>query len=383
MNGLARHWSLDPAVTFLNHGSFGACPIAVQAWQSELRARLESEPVRFFDRELPALLAEARAALAAFVGADADDLAFVNNATAGVNTVLRSLPFGRGDELLTTDHEYSASYNALRFAADRAGATVVVAEVPFPIESPDQVVDAVLARVGPRTRLALLDHVTSRTGLVFPLAQLVAALRDRGVDTLVDGAHAAGQVALDVRAIGAAYYTGNCHKWLCAPKGAAFLVVRRDRQPEVRPLVISHGAHAMRPRGVSLFRAEFDWTGTDDPTAWLCVPEAIGVVGGLVPGGWEEVRGRNRALVLQARDRLCDALGIRPPAPDEMIGSMASLPLARGSGLQDRLLSGHAIEVPVQPWHRPPGWTLRVSAQLYNDASDYGRLADALARELG
>ena len=212
-------WPLERGVIFLNHGSFGACPAEVLRQQAALRDEMEAEPVRFLSRELDDRLADARQALAAFVGADADDLAFVANATGGVNAVLRSLRFSPGEELLTTDHAYNACRNAFDFAAGRAGARVVVATIPFPLASPEEVVEAVLARVTPRTRLALLDHVTSPTGLVLPLERLVAALSGRGVEVLVDGAHAPGMVPLDLGALGAAYYSGNCHKWLCAPKG--------------------------------------------------------------------------------------------------------------------------------------------------------------------
>ena len=262
------HWSLDPKVIYLNHGSFGACPTVVLQMQSDLRREMESEPVDFLVRRLPARLDEARKVFAAFVGAEPADLVFVPNATTGVNAVLRSLDFAPGDELLTTSHVYAACRKTLDFISSRSGARVVVADVPFPIESEDEVVAPILAAVTARTRLALLDHITSPTALVYPIRRLVEELDSRGVDTLVDGAHAPGMVPLDLEGLGAAYYTGNAHKWLCAPKGAAFLFVRRDRQAGLHPSAISHG--------YSLgFHAEFDWTGTCDPTAWLCIPEAI------------------------------------------------------------------------------------------------------------
>jgi isopenicillin-N epimerase len=383
-----HHWQLDPEVVFLNHGSFGACPTAVLEAQGRLRDRIENQPVQFYARELEPLLDDARSELAVFIGASPDDLAWVNNATTGVNAVLRSLPFSENDELITTDHEYNACRNALEFVAGRTGARLVTVKIPFPIESPGSVVDRVLAAVTPRTRLALLDHVTSQTGLVLPIARLVRELDAKGVDTLVDGAHAPGMIELDIDAIGAAYYTGNCHKWLCAPKGAGFLHVRADRREMVRPVVISHGANSPR-RERSRFHLEFDWVGTDDPTPMLCVPEAIRFMGGLLPGGWEELRARNRALVLSGRAAVCRALAIASPCPDEMIGSLASMPLPPGSAdppasalyadpLQAVLLERLGIEVPVIPWPTPPNRLIRISAQLYNRPGDYELLAEAL-----
>lgn len=383
-------WALEPGITFLNHGSFGACPRPVLEVQARLREEMERQPVRFLARELKARLDAARAALAAFVGADPDDLAFVPNATTGVNTVLRSLPLRAGDEILATDHLYPACRQALRAVADATGARVVVARIPFPIGDAGDAVRAVLEAAGPCTRLALVEHVTSPTGLVLPVRRIVGALAARGIDTLVDGAHAPGMVPLDLRTLGAAYYTGNCHKWLCAPKGAAFLHVRRDRQPLIRPLVVSHGAGPAQTDR-SRFHLEFDWTGTDDPTPYLAVPEAIRVMGRALPGGWAALMASNRALALEARGILAAALGTDPPCPDDMVGALASLPLPDGSphdppardGLQAALLDRFRIEVPVIAWPAPPRRLLRVSAQLYNSRADYERLAGALRDILG
>jgi isopenicillin-N epimerase len=390
---LAAHWGLDRSVVFLNHGSFGATPLAVLEAQREYRARLEREPIRFMVEELEGLLDGARAAAGAFVGCNPDDLAFVLNATMGVNTVVRSLAFEPGDELLTSTHEYNACNNALEYMASRSGARVVRAEPPFPVRSEDEVAEAILSRVTPRTKLVLLSHITSPTALVLPVERLVRALERRGIDTLVDGAHAPGMIPLDVERIGAAYYTGNFHKWTCAPKGAAFLHVRRDRQHLLRPLVISHGANSARkdrPR----FRLEMDFLGSMDYSAWLAVPDAIAVVGSLLSGGWDEVRRRNRAMALAARDLLCRELGAQPSAPDSMTGSMAAVRLPDRTAaeaaqatryadpLQDRLIARHGVQVPIVPFPAPPARWVRVSAQLYNTAEQYEHLARALRAEL-
>jgi isopenicillin-N epimerase len=375
---MKEHWLLDRDIVFLNHGSYGAAPIAVLARQDEYRTQLEREPVRFMVRELEPLLDDARKTLAEFLGADSEGLAFVPNATAGVNAVLRSLDLDKHDQLLTTNHEYNACRNALEYVAQLAGAKVVVAEVPFPIDSPEGIVDRILEKVTDRTRLFLIDHVTSQTAMINPVQRIVRELAGRGIDTLIDGAHAPGMIPLNVRDIGAAYYTGNLHKWVCAPKGSGFLHVRENRRAGVRPIAISHGANSERTDR-SRYHLEFDWTGTFDPSAWLAVPEAIRFIGSLLPGGWPEVMQRNHNLVLRGRDIVARALGITPPVPDSMIGSMAALPLPPGdrNALQDALLERFHIEVPIMPW---PGRLLRISAQVYNEVSDYERLADALKK---
>jgi len=383
---MKEHWLLDPEITYLNHGSFGATPKVVLAKQSEFRTQMEREPVRFMVRKLEPLLDDARAVLGDFVGADPASLAFVPNATAGVNAVLRSLDLDRHDELLVSSHEYNASRNVLDYVAGLAGAKVVPVGIPFPIGSCDEVVERIMANVTDRTRLLLIDHVTSQTGLIFPIARMIDELKQRGIDTLVDGAHAPGMFPLNLDQLGAAYYTANLHKWVCAPKGAAFLYVRENRRLGIRPVVISHGANATRTDRTR-FHLEFDWPGTFDPSAWLCIPASLQFMSAIVDGGWPEVMRRNHELALQARDLICNRLGIDKPAPDDMLGSMAAFPLPDGAAytptlygdpLQDALLFEHAIEVPIHPWPRQPKRVLRVSAQLYNSIDDYTKLADAL-----
>lgn len=388
-----RLWPLDPKIQFLNHGAFGACPRRVLECQSDWRARLERQPLQFLVREMEKEMDAARESLAEFIGTDPNDLVFVQNATSGVNAVLRSLEFQCGDELLVTDQEYNASRNALNFAAERVGARVVVARIPFPFRDAEEIIAPILKCVTPRTKLALIDHVTSQTGVVFPVDKIIKALNARGVDTLVDGAHAPGMVPLNLRQLGAAYYTGNCHKWICAPKGAAFLRVRRDRQKLVRPLTISHGANSRR-KDRSRFLLEFGWQGTPDPSAFLSVKEAVRFMGSLLPGGWPEAMARNRTLALAARKLLCDALEIDEPCPAEFIGSLAAIPLPDAlrkewprlpfneSPLADVLRTKYKIEVPIIFWPAPPQRLLRVSAQVYNALPQYARLANALRKEL-
>ena len=386
----ARHWGLDPSVTFLNHGSFGACPTIVLEKQAEWRAEMERQPLQFLVRDIEAPYDESRAELAAFVGAAPEDIAFVPNATTGVSTVLRSLTFEAGDELLTTTHEYNACRNALDFVAGRAGARVVAVDLPFPIDSPDSVVSAIAERITPRTKLGLFDHITSLTGMVMPIADIVRTLSERGINTMVDGAHAPGMVPLDLSEVRPAYFTGNCHKWLCAPKGAALLYVRRDLQPDIRPLTISHGANSTRT-GRSRFWLEFDWTGTRDLTAYLCVGDCVKFLGGLLPGGWDELMAANRALAIEARGLLCDKLGVEPACPDSMIGTLASVPLGPGDyhfdttalafdPIEETLRNEYGIEVPMLACPNGPASILRISAQIYNRIEQYEYLADAVLK---
>ena len=385
---LRRYWVLAPGVVFLNHGSFGACPRPILQLQEELRRQMEAEPVQFLWRRYEERLEPVRAQVAKFVGSRPQDLVFVTNATTGVNAVVRSLKVRHGDEILTTSHDYNACHNVLVEAACRAGAKLIVAQVPFPLGSADEVVEAVVGAVSRHTRLVLLDHVTSSTGLVFPLARLVRELEGRGVDTLVDGAHAPGMESLDLSRLAPAYYTANLHKWVCAPKGAAFLWVREDKQRAVQPAVISHGNNTPRP-GYSAFQDRFDWVGTFDPTAWFSAGATIPWLAKLVPGGWRELRERNHRLVVQARRVLCRELQVEAPCPESMLGAMATLPLpARFQGVpragridveQKRLYDEFRIEVPLLRIGRPEWRYFRISAHVYNSLSEYEYLAEALS----
>ena len=384
---LARHWGLDPEVVYLNHGSFGACPRAVLEAQSALRTRIERDAVRFFVLDSDGLMDRAREAAGAFIGARPRDVVPVANATTGVATVVGSFPLSAGDEVLATEHEDPGCMNNLRHVAAQRGASVVAVPVEFPSSGPDALVERLLAAVTPRTRLCLVSHITAPSALLLPIARIARELESRGVAVLVDGAHAIGQVPVNVAEIGASYYTANFHKWPCAPKGAGMLWAREDRQAGLRPRVLSNSAESGRP-GRPRFNVEFDYVGTSDMTAWLCVPEALRAVeeigGG--PGGWDAVRGHNHRLALAGRDVVCRALGIQPPAPDSMLGSMATIPLPGKPAaeapdpLWTALLERHRIQIPV--WQAGGVRTMRLSAQLYNSREQYEYLAAALVEEL-
>lgn len=385
----AKYWRLDPQIDYLNHGAFGACPQPVLDYCRRMTDLLENDPWRFQMIDLPKLQFESRKALAEFIHADVEDIVFVPNVTHGVSTILRSLNFRPGDELLTTNMDYFACRNALQQTAHRTGARLVVVDLPFPLRDAGEIVVAIVSHVSSKTKLALIDHITSSTALILPIKEIVAALNERGIDVLVDGAHAPGMVPLDLSSLGATYYTGNCHKWMCAPKSAGFLYVRRDKQPHIHPLAISHVASEWHPQS-SDFQHEFFWAGTLDQAAYLSVGEAIRFMASLMAGGWETLMSQNHRLALEARSLLCEVLKVNPPCPDEMVGSMAAVPLPPAKDypqplpayyidpLQEELFRRYRIDVPVHFWPQAPNRLLRISAQVYNDLSQYQRLAAAL-----
>lgn len=388
---MAEHWPLDANISFLNHGSFGACPTAVIEEQRRWQDLLEKEPVAFFEDIAPDALAKVREELGIFLNCAADDLALITNATSGVNTILRSLVFTSKDEILVPDHAYQACRNAIDFVAQRWGAKVVTCQIPFPIDSDQQIMDIVMGAVTKRTKLVMIDTVTSPTGLRMPFEQLTAELEAKGIQVLLDAAHGPGMISLDLNGLGASYVTGNCHKWLCSPKGSAFLYVRKDLQQQIHPLTIGHGA-TFPLDGSSRFRHEFDGVGTRDVSAWLAVPKAITEMQKIAQSDWREIMKKNHRLCLKGRDIICDALGLDIPCPDEMIASISTLKIAESVAketalhepdlLHNLLLEKYGIQVPVWSWPSPEGKYLRISAQLYNHLDEYRYLAECLVKEL-
>jgi isopenicillin-N epimerase len=369
---LRREFVLDPEIAFLNHGSFGACPRPVferyQAWQHEL----EREPVDFLARRAPDDLAASRAALAGYLSCPAADLAFVQNATTGVNLAARSLDLGPGDEVLTTNLEYGACDLAWEWLCDRTGARYVRAAIPLPLDDPGTVVESLFAAASERTRALYVSHVTSETALVLPLEEILARARELGLITIVDGAHAPAQVPVDLTRLGADFYTGNCHKWLCSPKGAGFLHVCPEHQERVDGAVVSWGYSP----GSSFVR-RIESQGTRDPAAWLAVPDAIRFQ---ADRDWDDVRDRSSQLARESRRELCDILGTEPLAPDAMVAQMAAVRLPHpAAGLSDRLFERHGVEV----WAGgPESDLLRISAAAYTTREEIDRLLAALVREL-
>jgi isopenicillin-N epimerase len=376
---LRQHWLLKEDVAFLNHGSFGACPIPVLNEQQKWRTNLEAQPIELLGRQCEALLAMERIGLRWILGAEPIDFGFVTNATEGINAVLQSLSFDAGDELLTTNHVYNAVRKAMEHVAIRGGATYREIRIPLPLQSSDQIADAIRASLSDKTRLLVIDHVTSPTGLVFPLKRIAEICRDRDIDLLVDGAHAPGMLEFNVLEQGVDFYAGNLHKWICAPKGSAFLWVHRTRQAEIHPLVISH-------HYLSGFEKEFGWQGTRDISGLLSISAALVF---FEQFGWDKIMHHNHQMAVWAHQMLCARWNTIPMTPldGRLIGAMATLRLplrfqhinepAREI-LQQRLYDEFKVEAPLILWDGHA--YVRVSCQIYNRPQDYERLGEAIER---
>jgi isopenicillin-N epimerase len=378
-----HEYLLRPEIAFLNHGSFGACPRPVfetyQRWQRELAY----QPVEFLGRRLDGLLAEARASLAAYLGTQTDSLVFVPNATHGMNIVARSLRLAPGDEVLLNDHEYGAVERTWRFICAQSGASCRVQPIALPVTSPDALIEQLWEGVTERTRVIVVSHITSPTALIFPVDALCRRAAARGILTVIDGAHAPGQIDVALDALQADFYMGNCHKWLSAPPGAGFLYARPDRQPLLHPLIVSWGWQAEHP-GTSPFQDYFGWTGTSDPAAYLSVPAAIAFQ---QEHHWPEVRAACHRVASQAREQVAVLTGLEHICPDSPAwwNQMCSIPLpvperAAADVLKQNLWERYQVEVPIVEWNKR--FFVRISIQAYNTPHDVERLLDGLAHLL-
>jgi isopenicillin-N epimerase len=373
-----KRWLLDDDVAFLNHGSFGACPRDVLVAQSEWRTKMERQLVKFLTVEAAPAMKDSLTKLGNFINAKESDIVFVDNATSGVNAVVRSLmpTFKPGDELFTTTHVYGAMRKTLHYAADVTGAKVVESVVPFPIQSADQVVEVVKKGITDKTKFAIIDHVTSPTALVYPIERIIPLFKERGIPVMIDGAHALGMLDLDMAKFGADFYTGNCHKWLYAPKGSAFLYVDPKHQKEIHPTNISHNYLAS-------FKSEFDWVGTHDPTAWLSVSAALAFINEM---GADKMRSYGHNLAIEARKMLTKSWGSNILAPEDMIGMLATIELPGNPkeddkhvvNLHDRLRDEFHIEIPVIGMNSHT--YVRISCQVYNSMEEYEQLGLAIKK---
>jgi len=374
---LATHFQLDPDITFLNHGSYGACPKPVfdvyQNWQREL----ERNPVEFIGMRLPDLLTESRNRFGPYLGSDPDNIVYVRNATFGINIVARSLKLNPGDEVLTTNHEYGAVNNTWQFNCDRQGAVYVNCPISLPIEDPQDVVDQLWAGVTEKTKVISISHITSPTALIMPVEEICKRAGEAGITTVIDGAHAPGQIDLNMEAIGADYYSGNAHKWLSSPKGAAFLYARPERQEALDPLSVSHGWH--RPNSDnSQFLDYFSATGTDDPASFLSVPAAIKFQ---EKNDWPKVRAACNALLREAESRILALSNLPSISPDSMFSQLRAISIPGKASDYIHFWEKYKIIVPIFEWN---GHTfVRVSVQGYNTPEDIDRLVDAIADVVG
>jgi isopenicillin-N epimerase len=381
MKNLKSHFMLDPSVTFLNHGSFGATPKPVfreyQRWQREL----ESQPVEFLGRRSDALLATSRAELGKYLGTSGDNLVYTQNVTISLNIVARSLELGPGDEILATNHEYGAVDRTWRFLSKQHGFSYLNQPITIPLVSQVQFIEDVWSGVTPNTRVICLSHITSPTAIIFPIQEIVQRARAKGIITIIDGAHVAGQIPLQLDSLGADFYGGNLHKWLCAPKGAGFLYARPEMQYLIKPLVVSWGYESETPSG-SAFVDYNQWWGTRDIAAFLSAPAAIQFQ---EENHWDEVRGSCHQLLRETQDRICDLTGLAPlhSFDNRWFAQMAAAPLPPDTdivSLKSRLYDEYRIEVPLINWNGNK--LIRISVQGYNTRADVEKLYRALSKLL-
>lgn len=387
-----KHWNHDKNIVFLNHGSFGSCPAEIMKKQTHIKLHTERDPIHALVSEFEPLYLENKNALASFVRCNPNDLVLMRNTTAGMNTIMNSFVFNEGDEFVTHSHAYGACVNVLKYYAEKYKCKLTIAEIPFPLSNEEEITSAILKEITPRTKLVLLDHVTSATGIIFPVEKLTKELEAKGIEVIIDGAHAPGMIDLSIEALGASYYIGNGHKWICSPRGSALMYVRKDKQSKIRPLQISH-FHDLYKGTDAHWSAQFIWPGTDDYSSYLLIKDSIQYMGAIL-GTWDDLREHNRTLCLEARKLICDKLNIEIPTPDSMIGHLASIPVQNNpetpskffnmtTPLKQRLMDEYKIQVPVFYFDKNnPKLLLRISVQAYNSMEQYEYLGESVKREV-
>jgi isopenicillin-N epimerase len=375
---------LDPHIVALNHGSYGSSPYTILEQYAAHKMNLERNPNRFLGYELRNLLYNATEKLAAFIHAPTEQVAYIPNTTFGVNSVIKSFSWSSSDTILTTSQAYNACKNVISEASQRYGCAIEVVDIPFPIGEDTDIVGRILEKMNENVRLIMLDHVVSPTSLILPVGEIISAARAQGIATLIDGAHAPGMLPLSMEALRPDFYVGNCHKWLCAPRGTAFLYVDRQYLDSIHPAVTSHGFNDPDPSR-SRFEKEFSWLGTNDYIAYLCVPDTIALLGTLLPRGWEDIYERNHQLAIAAYELVKESLQLTPAYPNHAcFGSMATLPISDGDSIDlvAKAFNEAQLDVLVYQWPGAPRRNIRLSCHLYNDIRQYEYMVSVMKRLL-
>lgn len=386
-----KHWQIDSDIVFLNHGSFGALPHYVREQQTNYQNQLHRDPIKFFVRDLEPLWWKNKNLLANFLGTKSSNITLIKNATQGVNTILNNISWSPGDVVLTTNHVYGACYHNLQILSNRYKIQIDITQVPFPIHNEDEVVNAILEKVNSKTKVLLIDHVTSATGLIFPIKKIIEALKNTEIIIVVDGAHAPGMLDLNLENLKPHYYTGNCHKWMYTPNGCAFICVREDLQKDFLPNYISHYYDKPLEDEHERWSSQFFWQGTDDNTAQICITDSFDFVHQVLKMDWNSIRNANNLLLLEAREKIGNMLQIEPMAPTNMLGNLCTFPLEAApdkppfgfnyfSPWGKVLFEKYKIEIPIFRFQsHNPQWYFRISPQLYNHISQYEYLASAIS----
>jgi isopenicillin-N epimerase len=386
-NQFAPYWSIDPSVIYLNHGSFGATPTFVLKAQRKVQEAMEAEAIDFFVKDLVHHIDESKNVLASFVGTSAHNIVFTANTTTGVNTIFNNLPCKTGDEWLLTNHNYGACINAAKHYASKNGCIINVANIPYPLQSDDEIISAIEAAITPKTTIALIDYITSATATIFPVVDIIKLLHSKNIKVIIDAAHAPGMVPFHLDNLQADYFVANCHKWICSPKGSAFIYVAPQHQHHVAPLVISH----LNDTAVDTpahWSNQFIFDGTHDYSAYVVVKDAIQYMPTLLDGGWSSIMKTNHNLVWQGANAIANAMQVQLPTPEHMVGSICNIPMPDGeipakkfnsiTILKKTLRETYNIEVPIFNYPAAPQQWLRISAQLYNTIEQYEYLIGCL-----